>query len=159
MCREISLLWLRLLKFAGYIYNHKILPENIFGLILKNKMIGILGRDLKFARYVYHYEILPENNFWPYFEKTRLPPGAFLCQSLKVLISPLLLVWESSDVVRFDLGPLLQGQTRIAKQKLLITHLLLVLQVCNVKPISRKSWARNFLMWSELTLGPSFKVK
>ena len=25
--------------------------------------------------------------------------------------------WESSDVVRFDLGPLLQGQTRIAKLK------------------------------------------
>ena len=25
--------------------------------------------------------------------------------------------WESSDVVRFDLGPLLQGQTRIAKPK------------------------------------------
>ena len=25
--------------------------------------------------------------------------------------------WESSDVVRFDLGPLLQGQTRIAKSK------------------------------------------
>ena len=24
---------------------------------------------------------------------------------------------ESSDVVRFDLGPLLQGQTRIAKHK------------------------------------------
>ena len=23
--------------------------------------------------------------------------------------------WESFDVVRFDLGPLLQGQTRIAK--------------------------------------------
>ena len=28
----------RLLKFAGYIHNHKILPGNIFGLILKNKM-------------------------------------------------------------------------------------------------------------------------
>ena len=27
-----------LLKFAGYIYNHKILPGNIFGLILKNSM-------------------------------------------------------------------------------------------------------------------------
>ena len=27
-----------LLKFAGYIHNHKILPGNIFGLILKNKM-------------------------------------------------------------------------------------------------------------------------
>ena len=25
--------------------------------------------------------------------------------------------WESSDVVRFELGPLLQGQTRIAKVK------------------------------------------
>ena len=25
--------------------------------------------------------------------------------------------WESFDVVRFDLGPLLQGQTRIAKIK------------------------------------------
>ena len=25
--------------------------------------------------------------------------------------------WESSDVVRFDLGPLLQGQMRIAKPK------------------------------------------
>ena len=25
--------------------------------------------------------------------------------------------WESSDVVRFDLGPLLQGQTRIEKLK------------------------------------------
>ena len=23
--------------------------------------------------------------------------------------------WESFDVIRFDLGPLLQGQTRIAK--------------------------------------------
>ena len=27
-----------LLKFAGYIHNHKILTGNIFGLILKNKM-------------------------------------------------------------------------------------------------------------------------
>ena len=27
-----------LLKFAGYIHNYKILPGNIFGLILKNKM-------------------------------------------------------------------------------------------------------------------------
>ena len=27
-----------LLKFAGYIHNHKMLPGNIFGLILKNKM-------------------------------------------------------------------------------------------------------------------------
>ena len=65
--------------------------------------------------------------------------------------------WESSDMFRFDLGPLLHGQMRIAK--LLITHLLLVLEACNVKPTYRKSWAGNLLMWSDLTLGPSFKVK
>ena len=28
-----------------------------------------------------------------------------------------------------------------------------------VKPIYWKSWARNLLIWSDLTLGPSFKVK
>ena len=59
---------------------------------------------------------------------------------------------KSSDVVRFDLGPLLQGQTRVAKLKVLITHLLLVLEVSNVKPTYKKSWATNLLMWSDLTL-------
>ena len=43
--------------------------------------------------------------------------------------------------------------------EVLIARLLLVLEVCNVKPTYRKSWARNLLMWSDLTLGPSFKVK
>ena len=62
--------------------------------------------------------------------------------------------WESSDVVRFGLGPLLLGQMRIPKLKMLITCLLLVLEVCNVKPTYRKSWAGNLLMWSDLTLGP-----
>ena len=70
-----------LLKFAGYIHNHKILLGNIFGLILKNKMAatgvffrlstrtfvgplkGIIGRDLKFAGYVPHYKILTGNIF------------------------------------------------------------------------------------------------
>ena len=28
-----------------------------------------------------------------------------------------------------------------------------------MKPSYRKSWAGNFLMWSDFTLGPSFKVK
>ena len=37
--------------------------------------------------------------------------------------------WETFGVVRFDLGPLLQGQTRIENLKVLITHLLLVLEV------------------------------
>ena len=87
VCREISLLRSyekkfidRLLKFAGYIQNHKILSGNIFGLILKNKLAatgifstfskefcwpskakGIMCRDLKFARYVHHYKILTGN--------------------------------------------------------------------------------------------------
>ena len=67
--------------------------------------------------------------------------------------------WESFDMVRFDLGPLLQGQTRIANLKVLITHLLLVVQVWDGKPTYRKSWAGNLLVWSDVTLDPSFKVK
>ena len=35
----------------------------------------------------------------------------------------------------------------------------LILDVCNVKPTYRKSWAGSFLMWSNLTLGSIFKVK
>ena len=61
---------------------------------------------------------------------------------------------ESSDVVRFDLGSLLQGQTRIANLKLLITRLLFVLEIWDGKPTYRKSWAGNLLVWSDLTLGP-----
>ena len=40
-----------------------------------------------------------------------------------------------------------------------ITHLLLVLEVWDGKPTYRKSWAGNLLVWSDLTLGRSFKVK
>ena len=36
--------------------------------------------------------------------------------------------WESSDVVRFDLGSLLQGQTRIAKLK--SAYKLLIIEKC-----------------------------
>ena len=69
------------------------------------------------------------------------------------------MAWESFGVVRFDLGPLLQGQTRIAKLKVLITRLLLVLDLWDGKPTYRKSLAGNILMWSDLTLDPFFKVK
>ena len=67
--------------------------------------------------------------------------------------------WESPGVVGFDLGPLLQGQTSITKHKVLITRLLLVLEVWDGIPTYRKSWARNLLVWSDLTLGLFFKVK
>ena len=39
-----------------------------------------------------------------------------------------------------------------------IILLLLVLEVWDGKPTYRKSWAGNLLVWSNLTLGPSFKV-
>ena len=66
---------------------------------------------------------------------------------------------ESSGVVGFDLGCLLQDKTGMPDLELVITRLLLVLDVYTVKPTYRKSWAANLLMWSDLTFGPSFKVK
>ena len=66
---------------------------------------------------------------------------------------------ESSGVDRFDLGPLLQGQMRTAKLKTSYTRLLLLLEVWDGKPTYRNSWAGNLFVWSDLTLGPSFKVK
>ena len=65
---------------------------------------------------------------------------------------------ESFGSVRFDLGPLVQGQTEIAKLKVLITGLLLVLEVWDGKATYMKSWAGNLLVWSDLTLALS-KVK
>ena len=67
--------------------------------------------------------------------------------------------WESSGVVRFDLGPLLQGQTRIAKVKSAYSLLNIGLIVSDVKLTHRKSWALNLLVWSSLDLDPSFKVR
>ena len=64
-----------------------------------------------------------------------------------------------SDVVIFDLGPILQGQTRMAKLKSAYNSLIFVLEVWDGKRTNGKSWARNLMMWSDLTWGPSFKVK
>ena len=61
---------------------------------------------------------------------------------------------ESFGVVRFDLGPFLQGQTRIAKFKSAYNSLIIGLKVCNVKPTCRKLCTRNLLIWSDLTFGP-----
>ena len=54
--------------------------------------------------------------------------------------------WAGSFDVRVDLGPLLQGQTRQPNLEVLITRLLLVQEVCNVKPSYRISWTVNLLM-------------
>ena len=62
--------------------------------------------------------------------------------------------WESFGVVGFHLRPLLPGQTKIAKLKVLITRVLLVLEVWDGKPTYRKSWAGILLVWSDLTWDP-----
>ena len=62
--------------------------------------------------------------------------------------------WESFGVVRFHLRPLLPGQTKIAKLKVLITRVLLVLEVWDGKPTYRKSCAGILLVWSDLTWTP-----
>ena len=66
---------------------------------------------------------------------------------------------ESSDVVRFDLRPLLEGPTRIARLKSAYNSFIIGPRGLQCKPTYRKSWAVNLLMWSDLTLGPSFKGK
>ena len=62
-------------------------------------------------------------------------------------------------MVRFDLGPLLQGQMRIAKLKSAYNSLIIGPIGLQCETNLNKIMAGNFLMWSYLTLGPSFKVK
>ena len=63
--------------------------------------------------------------------------------------------WESFDVIRFDMSPAFKVVRGEPKLKGFITHLLLIVEVCNVKPTCRILWAGNLLM-SDLTF---FKVK
>ena len=67
--------------------------------------------------------------------------------------------WESFDVVGFDLGPSFEVKRGEPNLKVLVTHSLLVLEVWDGKSNYRRSWAGNLLVWSDLTLGPFFKVK
>ena len=54
--------------------------------------------------------------------------------------------WESFDVVRFDLGPFLQGHTRIVKLKSAYNLPIIGPRGLHVKPPYRKSWAGNLLL-------------
>ena len=59
---------------------------------------------------------------------------------------------ESFGVVRFDLGPLLQGQTGIAKLKSAYNSLIIDLRGLQCATHT-KSWARNLLMLWPLLQG------
>ena len=67
--------------------------------------------------------------------------------------------WESFNVVRFDLGSLLQGQTRISKVKSAYNLLGICLRGLHCETNFRKSWAGNLLKCSDFTLGLSLKDK
>ena len=62
--------------------------------------------------------------------------------------------WAGNLLVWLDLslGPSFKVKREPPNIKLLITHLLLVLQVYDSKPTERKSWTGNLLVWSHLTL-------
>ena len=49
-------------------------------------------------------------------------------------------------MVRFDFGPLVQGQTRIAKLKIAYNSLIIGPRGFDGKPTYRKSWAENLLV-------------
>ena len=66
--------------------------------------------------------------------------------------------WESSGVVRFDLGSLLQGQTRIARPKSAYNSLII-----GPRGLGWQSNLQEIMGWESFDvvrfdLGPSFKV-
>ena len=67
--------------------------------------------------------------------------------------------WESFDVVTFDLGPLLQCQTRIPKLKSAHNSLIIGPRGLQCESNLQEIMDWEFLMWSDLTLDQSFKVK
>ena len=67
--------------------------------------------------------------------------------------------WESFHVARFDLGPLLQGQTRLAKLKSTSNSLIIGPRglPCETNLLEIMGWESFDVVG--LTLDPSFKVK
>ena len=63
--------------------------------------------------------------------------------------------WESFGVVIFDLGPLLQGQMRIAKLKNAYDSLIIGLRGLQCETNSLEIMGGNLLIWADLTLDPS----
>ena len=66
---------------------------------------------------------------------------------------------ESSSVVRFDLGSLLQGQMWSFIPIMVYISLVIGRRGLDVKTTYGKSCAPNFWVGSDLTFNPSFKVE
>ena len=57
-------------------------------------------------------------------------------------------------MVRFDLGPLHQGQIRVAKFQSSYISLIIGLRHLECQTNLRKTWAGNLMMWPDLALAP-----
>ena len=67
--------------------------------------------------------------------------------------------WESSGVVRFDLGALLQGQMWSLIPLIVYISLIIGCRGLDVKTTYGKSCASNFWVGSDLTFDPSFNIE
>ena len=67
--------------------------------------------------------------------------------------------WESSGVVRFDLGALLEGQMWSLIPIMVYISLIIGRRGLDVKTTYGKSCAPNFWVGSDLTFDPSFRVE
>ena len=65
--------------------------------------------------------------------------------------------WESFCVVRFDLGPLVQGQMRIAKLKSAYNLLIIAPRGLGWYTNLQEIMGSHLLVWSDLTLDPRSK--
>ena len=70
-----------------------------------------------------------------------------------------IMCWDLFDMVLFYPGFRLLGLMKVLKLKVLITPLLLVPEVWDVKPTCKKSVAEILSVRSDLTVAPSLKVK
>ena len=66
--------------------------------------------------------------------------------------------WESSGVVRFELGALLEGKMWSFIPIMVYISLIIGRRGLDVKTTYGKSCAQNFWVGSDLTFDPSFKV-
>ena len=67
--------------------------------------------------------------------------------------------WESSGVVRFDLGALLEGRMWSLIPVIVYISLIIGRRGLKVKMTYGKSCGPNFWVGSDLTFDPSFKVE
>ena len=126
-------------------------------LILKNKMAAA-GISLKLSTFFYWLFLIGRrlNVFiGDMYNRYICPLHSCRHLTLKLLIQGHQQSAKVTHIVDFRVLKYPMWQTL----KVPISPLLLVLEVCHVKPTHIKSCAVNLLVWSDLTLGPSFKVK